>query len=201
MDPLNRRAGVETLADINLGTICRGIARGWWILAARGALTILFGLILIAWTDAAPLGLAIFWGVFAFADGIMALVAGIRGRWWGMVVVGILGIAAGLITLIFSEAVIVAITTFIAVWVIVHGIFEVAAAIALRTEIENEWSLLAGGALSIVYGVVVLVYPRVGVISWVWLIGGGAILFGILLLVLAFRLKAIGDRLPAPSRP
>jgi uncharacterized membrane protein HdeD (DUF308 family) len=201
MVPSNRPAGVGTLAEDMVGAISSQIARRWWILAIRGGLALLFGSRFIFWSDATLYALTILWSLYAIADGIVALSAGIRGRWWGMIVVGMVGILAGLLVFVFPGAAVVALATFIGVWVIARGIFEIVAAIALRSEIENEWSLIAGGAVSVIYGVVLLAYPRTGVEAWLWLIGCGAILCGILWLVLAFRLKALGDRLPSLPRP
>jgi uncharacterized membrane protein HdeD (DUF308 family) len=118
-----------------------------------------------------------------------------------MIVVGLLGIAAGAIAIVFPDALVVGLLAFIAVWVILRGVFEIVAAIALRTEIENEWSLIGGGALSVIYGVLLLAYPRTGILAWAWLIGAAAIVCGALWLWLAFRLKGIADRMPRPPRP
>jgi len=194
MEPSTRPAGTDARADAVAGTICRGIARRWAILAVRGAAAILFGLLCLFWTNNSMVGLTIVWGAFAMADGILALAIGIRGRWWGMIVVGVLGILAGLAAFIAPEEVLLALVTFIAVWVILRGIFEIAAAVALRQEIANEWSLIGGGALSIIYGVALLAYPHLAITAGIWLIGAGAILTGIFWLVLAFRLKAMAYR-------
>ena len=79
---------------------------------------------------------------------------------------------------------------FIAAWAIVTGIFEIVGAIRLRREIEGEWSLILGGALSVLFGVLLIVIPApAGILSLVWLIGAYAVAFGVLLLILAFRLR------------
>jgi uncharacterized membrane protein HdeD (DUF308 family) len=59
----------------------------------------------------------------------------------------------------------------------------------LRREIEGEWALILGGVLSVIFGIILAVLPGVGLLTLVWLIGIYAIVFGIALIVLAFRVR------------
>ena len=83
----------------------------------------------------------------------------------------------------------------IAIWAIATGIFELAAAIRLRKEIEGEFWLGLAGLASIVFGLMLVVQPGVGALAVVWIIGSYAILFGVLLVALGLRLKGVKDRL------
>jgi uncharacterized membrane protein HdeD (DUF308 family) len=81
----------------------------------------------------------------------------------------------------------------IAGWAVVTGMLEIAAAIRLRREIDHEWLLALAGVVSILFGVVMIARPGVGALAVVWAIAGYAVLFGILLIALGFRLKRLGQ--------
>jgi uncharacterized membrane protein HdeD (DUF308 family) len=107
---------------------------------------------------------------------------------------GLCGIAAGIIAFAWPHVTALVVVLLIAVWAMVTGVFEIAAAIRLRQMIEHEWLLGLSGVLSILLGVLLVAEPRAGVILWAWTNGAYALIFGIVLLALAFRLRALGER-------
>jgi uncharacterized membrane protein HdeD (DUF308 family) len=72
---------------------------------------------------------------------------------------------------------------------LVTGVLDIAAAISLRRRISNEWLLVLSGAVSILFGILVFLFPAAGALALIWLISLYAILTGALLLGLAFRLQ------------
>jgi uncharacterized membrane protein HdeD (DUF308 family) len=118
------------------------------------------------------------------------------------VVIGILGIAAGIVTFLWPGITALALLTLIAVWAFFMGIFQIIAAVRLRKEIEHEWLLGLSGVLSVVFGAAMLARPVEGLLAVVWVIAAYAVVFGILLIVLAFRLKnrASGGALAPAAR-
>ena len=68
---------------------------------------------------------------------------------------------------------------------------SVVAAIRLRQEITNEWLLILAGAISVLFGIVIAIYPRSGALGVIWIIGIYAIVFGVLLIILSFRLRGM----------
>jgi uncharacterized membrane protein HdeD (DUF308 family) len=141
----------------------------------------------------------LFFGAYAFTDGIFALVAAYRRREgrkavWPLVLVGVLGIAAGIATFLWPEMTALALLMFIAVWALFVGIFQIAAAIRLRKEIDNEWLLGASGALSVLFGLLMIASPGAGALAVVWVIAAYSIMFGVLLIALGFRLKKLAAR-------
>ncbi|MFL4984901.1 MAG: HdeD family acid-resistance protein [Xanthobacteraceae bacterium] len=108
--------------------------------------------------------------------------------WW-LVVVGILGILAGLVTFLWPGVTALVLIFFIGGWAIAHGIFEIVGAIKLRKEIDNEWWLILAGALSVVFGIIVLIAPGAGALALVWIIGVYSLAFGVLLVGLSLRLR------------
>jgi uncharacterized membrane protein HdeD (DUF308 family) len=179
---------------MNPNPLLQMVASSWWVLALRGALAVFFALGAFLWPGLTLLVLVVLWGAFALMDGLMAVVVGARMRWWSILIFGLVGVAAGVLTFLRPGITALALISLIGAWAIIRGVFEVAAAIRLRKEISNEWLLILSGLASFVFGVLVLLFPGAGALSLVWLIGIYALLIGILLFTLAFRLRGLGQR-------
>jgi uncharacterized membrane protein HdeD (DUF308 family) len=175
------------------------LARNWWLLALRGVVGILFGIGAFVWPGATLAALVIVFGAYVFVDGIFAVVTGIGMRrqlslWWLVVLEGVAGIVLGLLTFRSPDTTALVLLTIIAAWSIVTGIFEIVTALRIRTLIANEWLMILSGAVSIVFGVLLIAQPGAGEIAIVWLLGAYALLFGLLTLMFAFRLRAMRER-------
>ena len=175
------------------GSLLSLLAKNWWVLLLRGIVSILFGVLAFTLPGLTLLTLMILYGAYAAVDGVLALVAAFQGgtmapRWW-LALVGILGLAAAAATFLYPQITALILIMFIGAWAIAHGILEIVGAIQLRKEIDNEWLLALGGALSIIFGVFVLLQPGAGALALVWLIGAYAIAFGIVLVTFSLRLR------------
>jgi uncharacterized membrane protein HdeD (DUF308 family) len=142
-----------------------------------------------------------FWALF---DGVFALISSIgaaeaREPWWPLVLIGLLGIAAGVLALRWPGITALALLFIIAYWSIFRGILEIVAAVRLRDLIPGEWRLVIGGLASVVFGALLVIYPGAGILAVIWLIGIYAVIFGIAFLMLGFHLKGLADELPAPT--
>lgn len=184
------------------------VARNWWMLALRGLIAILFGLATFVWPGITLFVLVLLFGAYAFVDGIFALVAAFsdragKQRWWVLLLEGLAGIAAGILTFLWPGMTAFVLLYLIAAWAVVTGVLEIAAAIRLRQEIEGEWLLALGGVASIIFGILLAIWPGTGALAVVWLIGSYALVFGVVMLLLAFRLrnwsKGSQDYLPRTS--
>jgi uncharacterized membrane protein HdeD (DUF308 family) len=169
------------------------LAQNWWLVLLRGVAGIIFGILAFAWPGITLLTLIIFYGAYALIDGIFAIGAAFRGgaaqsRWW-LILIGILGIAAGLLTFLWPGLTALVLAMLIGVWSLIHGIFEIVGAIKIRKEIDNEWWLILSGVLSVLFGLVMLFLPGAGALALIWVIGAYAIIFGALLVAFSFRLK------------
>lgn len=165
-------------------------ARHWWVLALRGVFAILFGIIAFFWPGITLAVLVILFGIYALADGISAIVFSVRTHWWSLLALGILSFLAGIVVFVWPGITVLALLLVIAVWAIITGILEVVAAVALRQEINSEWLLGISGVLSIFFGGLLIAYPAAGILTLVWLVGGYAIVYGILLLAASMRLRS-----------
>jgi uncharacterized membrane protein HdeD (DUF308 family) len=169
------------------------LARYWWLFLLRGIAAIIFGVLSFVWPGITLVTLVLFWGAFVMVDGVLALANAIMGgnmgsRWW-LALIGLLGLIVGLLTFMAPGVTALVLLWFIATWAIVLGVFQIVGAIRLRKEIDNEWTLVLGGVLSVLFGLVLLVAPGAGAVALIWVIGSYAIVFGVLLVALSFRLK------------
>lgn len=173
--------------------LLRELAENWWLILLRGICAILFGVLVFLWPGMTLISLVLLYGVFALADGALAIAAATVGgtvapRWW-LAIVGLLGIAAGILTFAWPGMTALVLLLFIAGWAIATGVLQIVGAIRLRKEIDNEWLLIASGALSVLFGLVVMVRPGAGALALLYVIGAYAIAYGILLSWLALRLR------------
>ena len=170
------------------------IAANWWVLAVRGALAVILGIIAFAAPGAALTVLVSFFGAYALVDGVFALVAAARWhhvdeRWWLLILEGVVGIGVGIWVFAHPAATALGLVTLVAIWAIVTGIVEIVAAFRLHRIIAGEWLLGIGGVVSVLLGIALLAAPRTGVLFGIYLIGAYALLFGVSLLAAAFRLR------------
>lgn len=174
------------------------LARNWWIVALRGVLGIIFGILALIWPGITLSVLVLLFGAYALIDGIFSVIEGVvratqrQERWWVLVLEGLLGVAAGIATLIWPGITALILLYLIAAWAIITGVLEVIAAIRLRKEIEGEFWLALSGIASILFGVVLFLFPGTGALAVVWMIGIYGLVFGVLTLILAFRLRSWG---------
>jgi uncharacterized membrane protein HdeD (DUF308 family) len=176
-------------------TVSDTLAHNWWLLALRGLAAIIFGILAFIWPAITLLGLMILFGAFAFVNGILSLMLAAKApkgypRFGSLILGGILGIIAGIVTFFWPALTAAGLLILIAAWAILTGILEIVAAIRLRKEIVNEWLLALVGILSVIFGVLLLLQPAAGAVVLIWWIGAYALVFGILLLILAFRVRS-----------
>lgn len=180
------------------------LARNWWAVLIRGIAAVVFGILAFFWPAAATLALVILFGAYAFVDGVFALVAAVRAaeaheRWWVLLLEGLVGLMIAAITFFSPIVTLVALYWVIATWAVLTGILEIVAAVQLRKMIQSEWLLIVSGILSIVFGVLLIVYPMIGVLTVIYLIGAYALIFGVMLIGFSLRLRAINQKASAKA--
>lgn len=161
---------------------------------------ILFGLLAVFWPAITVLALVIVFGAYAILNGVFAIFGSGRSasRTW-MIVYGVLSVLAGILAFVWPGMTALALLFVIASWAVVTGIVEIVAAIRLRKEMTGEWMFIVSGVLSVLFGILLFVWPASGALAVVWLIATMAIVYGVALVVLAFRVKALGSRRPGGS--
>src|SRR5881409_56234 len=172
------------------------LKRHWWVPVIRGIAAIVFGIIAFAYPGLTAATLVLFFGAWVLVDGVFRVVGAIGHRGsdpdWGFhLIIGILGIIIGFLTFHAPQITALALIIYIAAWALMIGATEIALAIKLRREIKGEWFLILMGLLSIVFAIMLLWNPLPGALALVWLIGSYAIVFGILGIILGFRLRSL----------
>lgn len=172
------------------------ITGNWWAPVTGGVLSIVLGAVAFIWPSKTLEALVLLFGVYAYLDGVIwlafgLLAAGTSERWWPFAVNGVVGIALGVLTFAEPQAMTVALVSVLGAWAILTGVLEIVAAIRFRQVITNEWLLGLGGALSIVFGIVVLAQPSAGALTLVLLFGLYALLVGIAQVWLGIRLRSL----------
>jgi uncharacterized membrane protein HdeD (DUF308 family) len=178
--------------------LLHAIARNWWVLLLRGIFAVTFGVLTLAWPGVTLLFLIILFGTYALIDGITAIALGLTGgggSWWQMILTGLLSVAAGVVAFVWPGETAVILLLVIAAWSIVRGIAEIAAAIRLRSVVNNEWLLILSGVCSILFGTVLFSRPGVGALAVLWIIATYAIVAGFVLIGLSLRLRTLRSRI------
>jgi uncharacterized membrane protein HdeD (DUF308 family) len=168
----------------------------WWLLLLRGALAIIFGILAFTKPGLALAGIILGFGIYALVDGVFALIAAFRG-WkdredrWMLVLEGVVGIWAGIVTLNSPAITAIVLVFVIAGWAMATGVLKIVQAVRLRKVIEGEFWLGLSGVLSIVFSFFLLLMPGAGILGLVWYIATFAIVFGAMLVILSFKLRGV----------
>jgi uncharacterized membrane protein HdeD (DUF308 family) len=176
------------------------LTKNWWVLLLRGLAAIAFAVVTWVWPGLTIAVFVLFFGAFAFADGILGVWGAITGPKgdrdrWILLLWGLIGLATGAVAVFLPGLVVASFIFLIAAWAILTGILEIIAAIRLREQIKGEWVLVLAGLASIGFGFVMGLNPGAGALALSWLVAAYAFFFGILLVVLAFKVKGARKRL------
>jgi len=177
------------------GGLLSALADYWWLLLLRGLAAIAFGVLAFFWPGLTLVALTLVWGAYVLADGILALWAALaatggetRRRWW-LALGGVVSILAGLVAFFYTGMTALVLLMFIAAWAIIIGAILIWGAIELRKVLDDAWLIGLNGALAIAFGVLLFARPGSGALAVVWMIGWFAVVFGILHIALAIRLR------------
>lgn len=195
--------GTDAGTDAKTAAMNALLAQNWWAVALRGVFGIIFGLIALIVPGATILSLVLFFSAYMLVDGIFGIVAAVRAaqrheRWGLLVLEGIVDIAIGVIALIWPGLTALAFVLMLAAWAIVSGALMLGAAIRLSKAYGRIW-LAIGGLTSILFGILLVIAPVAGLVVLTWWLGAYALIFGIALLVLGFKLRGRKDEPTAPT--
>jgi uncharacterized membrane protein HdeD (DUF308 family) len=174
------------------------LARNWWATGIRGVVGILFGLVALFLPGATMLSLVLLFAAYIFVDGVFGIVSAVRAaraheRWGLLVLEGLVDIAVAAIAVLWPGITVVAFVFLVAFWAILTGVLELAAAFRLEFIDGRGW-LIFGGVVSVLYGALLIVAPMIGAVVLTWWLGAYALVFGVCLVVLAFKLRARLDK-------
>jgi uncharacterized membrane protein HdeD (DUF308 family) len=178
-----------------MNDIVQVAGRHWWLLLLRGILAILFGIIALAAPGIALLAFIYVFAAYAILDGITAIVVSLQERrflrhWWALLLEGILGIIFGILAFAWPGETALILLYLVAAWALVTGIMEIISAFIGPGSTGQRWGLGLAGLLSIIFGIILFVFPGAGLLSILWLVGVYAIVFGVSLIIYAFQVRS-----------
>lgn len=170
------------------------LLKSWWVLAMRGVIAIVFGLLALLWPSMTLFVFLILFAAYALASGIVSVVGALRHRktdndWWLLLLIGLVGIGTSAIAVLHPGLTVLVLLLLIGTNALVTGVLDISAAIRLRRVISNEWLMILSGAASVLFGILMFLFPGAGGVALIWMIGGYAVVTGVLMLGLAFRLR------------
>lgn len=171
------------------------MSRNWGAIALRGFVAVLLGMIAIVWPGPTVAVLVIFLGAFALVEGVINIMAGVRGREGWAIAEGVISVVVGIVIVVWPTITALALLYVVAAWAIITGIVRIVAAIQLRRVIRNEWLLAGSGLASVIFGVIAAVFPGAGILALIWLLGAWLIVLGVLLIAVGFSLRQFAHRL------
>jgi uncharacterized membrane protein HdeD (DUF308 family) len=183
------------------------LTRNWWAIALRGVFAIAFGIIALLLPNATMLALVLLFAAYMLVDGVLAITAAVRAarrqdRWGWLVFEGVVDLIAGAIAVVWPLVTVIAFVFLLGAWAIITGTLLFVAGFRLNVT-HGRWLMTLGGAISVVWGVLLIFRPLIGALVLTWWIAAYMLLFGGALLFLAFRLRSRRHALPpglAPQR-
>lgn len=177
-------------------------AQNWAMFVLRGVIAIAFGVLAFAAPGSTLAALIFVFAIYAILDGVLAVIAGLAlplpSRWL-LVVGGVLGVAIGVYAFMNPQTTAVALVYLIGAYAIIRGIAEVGASIGLRSLIQSPWVLALSGAISVVFGVLLIAAPGDGAVAVLWIIGIYALLVGVASIAVGLRLRTVGRDVSATT--
>lgn len=185
---------MPTFAEQNLAA---ALGRNWWLLLLRGLVAIVFALLTWAQPGVSLAALVLVFGIYVLADGLLGVWSAIAKRrdnrhWWLLLLWGLVGIVVGVMTFIMPGITGLVLLMYIAAWAVITGVLQIVAAIRLRKEIKGEWLMILSGLVSVVFGVLLFLQPGAGALAVAWIIAAYAFIFGVLMVLLAFKVRKLG---------
>ncbi|MCJ2066575.1 HdeD family acid-resistance protein [Methylobacterium sp. J-088] len=204
----NSPSGIPLVGVARLDAMSAALARNWWLVALRGVVAMLFGALAFIAPGAFVLSLVLFFAAYMLTDGIFAILGAIRAaqhheRWGFLLLEGIVDIVVAVAAVLIPAAAVWAFVLLLAGWALVTGGLMIAAAFRLHLH-YGRWWLILGGVVSILFGIALLIEPGISALVLTWWIGSYSFAFGVLLLILAFKLRSrhgtAGQPLPPSGR-
>ena len=173
------------------------LSASWGLLALRGIAAVVFGVFAVLLPGITLLWLVALFAAYAIFTGVVSIAVAMRSRrhendWWIQLLLGLVAVAGGIAALFYPDITALTLVFIIGFTALFTGVLDLAAAIRLRRQIRNEWVLAASGLVSIIFGVLVILFPGAGALALVGIIGAYGFLTGVLLLAIAIRARGWG---------
>ena len=172
--------------------------RTWWVFLVGGLASVIFGVLAFVNPGIALLVLAMFFAASVLVDGVFNIIGSVQNRekdgWWVMLLLGMLGLLVGGFALLNPPVSMMAFIYLVAFQAIMLGVFVIMLGYKVRQATTREWILYATGALSVLFGFLVVLNPGAGGLSIVYLIASWAIVIGAFKVFFGFKVKNLPER-------
>ncbi|WP_137872049.1 HdeD family acid-resistance protein [Rhodococcus sp. Q] len=171
----------------------------WWLLLIRGIIAVIFGIVALVWPDVTVKALIVVVGIFWIIDGIVSAVRAIQARkvvmswvWW--LAGALVSVIAGVVLFVWPDLTALAFAYLMGFWAILVGILEVIGSFQVMAN-GGQWiGSMVAGALALIFGLILVIWPGSGITGLMWLVGIFAIAFGVLFIVGAFQVRSAARR-------
>lgn len=196
----------ETDNLFGLRPALKQLADNWWLFLAQGILSIILGVLALVWPGSTLVVLTVLFGLLLLLNGIVVVMSAIGFAasnlpWGWRLTIGLLDILAGLIVIRWPGETAVTVLLFIGFWAILVGISQVIGGIADHAALSHAWLVALDGVVSIIFGILMVVWPAAGLLTLALLVGIFAIVHGLDLCAVAFRARSFGQRLATRTPP
>lgn len=170
----------------------------WWLYLLRGILALIFGVIILVWPGATVFVLIILFGCYALVEGLFTVGYSIakatrHEKFFWLLMLGFLGIIVGLAVLLRPGVGALAVLVVIAIWLVVRGFLVLISAFEMTGSAGVRWMVGITGALSLILGILMLVFPISGVFGIILVIAIYSLVAGIFLCISSFYIKRIEE--------
>ena len=171
----------------------------WWLLLIRGIIAVIFGIVALVWPDVTVKALIVVVGIFWIIDGIVSAVRAIQARkvvmswvWW--LAGALVSVIAGVVLFVWPDLTALAFAYLMGFWAILVGILEIIGSFQVMAN-GGQWiGSMVAGALALIFGLILVIWPGSGITGLMWLVGIFAIAFGVLFIVGAFQVRSAARR-------
>lgn len=171
------------------------LVKAWRLTALRGVIAIVFGVLAMSRPGVTLLAFTVLFSGFAFISGVVMVIGAFQERsnnedWWIALMLGLVAIGAGVIAMVHPGLTALVLVLMIGAYALMSGVLDIAAAVRLRKTVKHEWLLGLSGLVSLVFGVLVFMYPAQGGLAIALYVGLYAIASGALLLMFGLSLRS-----------
>ena len=169
------------------------IADLWWAMALRGVGAIVLGTLAVLWPDITLLVLAGIFAAYCAVDGVFSIILAVRGakrneRWVWSAVHGVVALGAAVLTVLYPQLTVLAFVILLTAWALLTGTLSIIGAFRLKGDHGRGW-MIAAGVIPLALGVLLMIFPQVGMFTLTWLIAFQGWVAGAMLLSVAYKLR------------
>ena len=184
----------ERVESLDVRKLCK---RCWWVFLVGGIALVLFGVLALINPAVALLVLSIYFAASVMVHGLVSTAGALQHRdhegWWVILLMGLLGVGVGLYALLNPPVSMAAFVYLVAFMAIFLGVSLGMLGYRIRQQTDREWMLYLTAALSLLWGLFIVLQPAAGALSVVYTIATWALVIGVLKILFALKARKLTD--------